>query len=144
MSNQNRSTPQWFFDELRRLMRIAVGIDIKYDMAANAENAKAETWFGEDTDSLKIDWPKDGICWCNPPFKKLQYYFAKYKEQAHIGSMILAISPISSDRYTEYAWINKKICPIIGRVWKLEVRSCMLTFWNVPKPSLLKIVDQKL
>lgn len=140
MRNQNVETPQWFIDELRRV----VGVEIKYDMAANAENAKAETWFGEDTDSLKIDWPTDGVCWCNPPLKKLKYYYAKYKEQALIGSKILAISPISADRYTEYAWTNNTVCLVVGRNWKLEVRSCMLTFWNIPKPSMLKVVNEKI
>lgn len=139
MSNQNVETPQWFMDGLRDV----VGLNFKYDMAASFENSKALTWYTEQQNSLAIDWPVDGLCWVNPPFKDLKKWFAKYQEQALKGAKIVAISPLVSERYSEYAWCNNTVCPIVGRVWKLEVRSCMLTFWNVPKPSILKIVDKK-
>lgn len=140
MSNQEVQTPQWFMDSLQSV----VGLSFRYDMAASPENAKAPVWYTEEQDSLAIDWPTDGLCWVNPPFKYLKLWFAKYQEQAIKGAKIVAISPISSDKYTEFAWCNNTVCPIVGRVWKLEVRSCMLTFWNVPKPSILKVVDNKL
>lgn len=135
MSNQNVETPQWFIDGLRDV----VGLNFMYDMAASHENMKAENYFTEEDNSLAIDWPIDGLCWVNPPFCDLPKWFATYKEQAHKGAKIVAICPLSSDLYTQYSWQQGIVCPIVGRIWKREVRSCMLTFWNVPMPKLLRV-----
>lgn len=124
-------------------LQSVVGLNFMYDMAANHDNMKAENYFTENDNSLLIDWPTDGLCWVNPPFKDLKKWFPKYKEQAIRGSKIVAICPVSADGYTEYAWQQGIVCPIIGRIWKREVRSCMLTFWNCPKPSLLKVTNEK-
>ena len=122
MSNQDISTPPIFIKGVEELFKLR----FKYDMAANEENTKCETWF---SDSLERDWPTDGWCWLNPPFQKTTQFVKKCKEQMDRGCNIVSIWPLSGDLNQIITWKSTLVNVIHGRVWSL-VRGCMLCKWD--------------
>lgn len=69
------------------------------DLAAHAGNAKAPSWYGEERDSLSIEWAEEiaaGNLWLNPPFKNIDPWAAKCaSESARRRGLILMLTPAS-------------------------------------------------
>lgn len=125
-SNQNIETPWAFVKAVEELF----GIKFKYDMAGTEENKKAPIVFTEEQDSLSIDWPRDGWCWINPPFKHVGRFADKCREEYLKGAMIMSIWPLSGDFNMINTWKHSDISIVHGRVWK-ETRGVMLCEWNM-------------
>jgi phage N-6-adenine-methyltransferase len=126
MSNQNVATPEQFVKAIENHL----GIRFKYDLAADAENKKAAIYYDEYENSLAQEWPTDGWCWLNPPFKKLTKWINKCEEQAALGSKIVSIWPLSGDANCIPVWRMANVYIIHGRVWS-QVRSCMVCVWGL-------------
>jgi phage N-6-adenine-methyltransferase len=124
-SNQNIATPQIFVNAVASYFNIK----FKYDMAASQENTKCEKFFTEKDNSLAIDWPTNGWCWLNPPFKHLTKWINKCNEQKNRGCKIFSIWHLSGDSNQIVTWSNASIYIIHGRIWP-EVRGIMLCEWN--------------
>jgi hypothetical protein len=121
-SNQEIVTPMPFIMAVENLFNIK----FKYDMAATEENRRCDNYF---TESLLIDWPVDGWCWLNPPFRKLTKFVKKCKEQKDRDSKIVTIWPLSGDLNQIITWKEASVNIIHGRIWP-EVRGCMLCKWE--------------
>jgi phage N-6-adenine-methyltransferase len=81
-----------------------------FDLAANAENAKAEKFFHPGHDSLKQDWSKlNGNLWLNPPYGDIGPWAAKCAE-LNLGmfgdSRIFMLTPAS----TGADWFQDHVC----------------------------------
>jgi hypothetical protein len=125
-SNQNIETPPEFVLAVENLL----GIKFEYDMAGTEENKKAPIVFTEAQDSLSVDWPTDGWCWLNPPFKHVGKFVKKCVEQMDLGCRVVSIWPLSGDFNMIPAWKWSQVYVIHGRIWP-EVRGCMLCVWGV-------------
>jgi site-specific DNA-methyltransferase (adenine-specific) len=97
------STPQDTFD------RLHAEFDFDCDVAANAENAKSDNWFGEggiSPDALSVEWfPM--TCWLNPPYSRgLQGKFiAKAASEAAKGCTVVMLIPARTDTKAFHAHI---------------------------------------
>jgi len=125
MNTQNTATPWNFFWAVEEFF----GIKFKYDMAASSYNYKCESYFTEQDDSLKIDWPRGEWCWLNPQFKYLTLWLRKCDKEFHKGSKIISIWPLSSDLNQIPSWIFADMFIIHGRVWPC-VRGCVVCRWT--------------
>jgi phage N-6-adenine-methyltransferase len=65
------------------------------DVAANAENAKAEKYFDEEIDGLTQDWT--GTCWMNPPFNNLKAWVKKAYEEGQKGATVVCFVPAGTN-----------------------------------------------
>ena len=124
-SNQNIETPDAFV----RAVEAFYGIKFKYDMAGTEENKKAPTVFTEAQDSLSIDWPTDGWCWLNPPFRNVGKWVQKCLEQTRRECKIVSVWPLSGDLNQIDTWKYADVTVVHGRVWP-EVRGVMLCMWS--------------
>ena len=125
-SNQDIATPMNFIREIEIFFKIK----FKYDMAANHDNNRVEYYFTEQDNSLEMDWPLDGWCWLNPPFRKLSQFIPKCKEQKDRGCRIVTIWPLSGDFNQIPTWKESFVSIIHGRIWP-EVRGVMLCQWDL-------------
>jgi phage N-6-adenine-methyltransferase len=125
MNTQNTETPWDFFYAVEKFF----GIEFKYDMAASEQNKKCDFYFDKLSNSLSIDWPQDGWCWLNPPFRELTKWIAKCDLEGRSGTPIIAIWPLGGDLNTIPFWSTANdVCVVHGRVWSL-VRGCVLCRW---------------
>jgi hypothetical protein len=76
------------------------GRPFAHDLAANAENTVAPTWFGpgspiaEDALASATDWRRDGLLWCNPPFGLSDHFAARIRrESLRHGIEVLLLTP---------------------------------------------------
>lgn len=122
---QDVETPEVFFRAVERYL----GIKFKYDMAADALNAKTDIFYTEENNALAIDWPTDGWIWLNPPFTGLTKWIAKCYDERLNGCKIVSIWPLSGDRNQIATWNTASIVIVHGRIWP-KVRGCMLCTWD--------------
>ncbi len=97
------------------------------DVAANADNAKCEAWYGpgsplDEEDALTTSWGSY-TCWCNPPYSRgLQ---AKFIEKAYIetklGATVVMLLPARTDTraFHQFIWDREFHRPL---PWVREVR----------------------
>ena len=93
-SKQDYATPAEFIDAV--VDRFG---PLAYDLAADATNHKAASYFTAEQDSLKQDWTRlRGNLWLNPPFCDIAPWAAKCAETCHemvMGDRILMLVPAS-------------------------------------------------
>lgn len=90
-------TPQDLIDMLNRSYRF------KYDLAATKENAKAETYFTKETDSLAKSWNGlNGTSWLNPPFSLAKEFFKKASESKNRIVAIYKSSNMETEVWQKY------------------------------------------
>lgn len=131
-SDQTIATPWEFYKALTRY----TGIWPLYDMAADEFNTKTVQYFDETDNSLSIDWPINGWCFLNPPFKNLTQWVKKCQEQINRGVRIMTIWPLSGDINQIPTFENCRVIVVHGRVWP-EVRGIMVSIWDKNiKPSI--------
>jgi phage N-6-adenine-methyltransferase len=73
-----------------------------YDLAAHAGNAQANIYYEPDAhpsrlDSLAAEWPREGLCWLNPPYADIAPWAQKCATTVTSGSAlrILMLVPAS-------------------------------------------------
>lgn len=131
-SNQEMATPPEFVRAVEKYFKIK----FKYDMAATPDNTKCKNYFTATDDSLKFDWPLDGWCWLNPPFRNLTAWIKKCKEQKDRGCKTITVWPLSGDKNQVVTWASADIYIIHGRIWP-HVRGIMLCKWTKNKPRIV-------
>lgn len=62
------------------------------DLAADFENTKCiNHYYTVESNTLVAEWPKDQVCWLNPPFSQAEAFFKKCAREAGNGIKIVAI-----------------------------------------------------
>lgn len=75
-------------------------------------------------DSLVMNWPLDGVIWCNPPYgRELARCAAKIAEQARRGAEILTLVPARTDTSWWAELAPRCWCAWRGRITFLEEES---------------------
>jgi phage N-6-adenine-methyltransferase len=74
------------------------------DVAASAANAKCSEYITEEQDSLKTPW--SGICWLNPPFRKLKLWAEKVVTEQARGITTVVLMPIVTS-----GWFHELVIP---------------------------------
>lgn len=108
------------------------------DLAASAENAKAEKFITVEQDSFKTDWPTDGLCWLNPPFANIRPWAAKCRETADRGGRIAFLVPASvgANWYADFIHKRDLVLFLNGRVDFIPgegfPKDCMVVMFGYP------------
>lgn len=89
--NDERSTPQWLYDQLNEIFHFTL------DAAATVENAKCERYYTIETDGLAHSWAGETV-FCNPPYSRgsLEKWVQKARGEglnAHAETTIVMILP---------------------------------------------------
>lgn len=111
-SNQDVQTPPEFLAAVReRFGRII------FDAAAAAPNVCA-AWAGPGSaiaaDGLVIAWPRDGLVWCNPPYRDCRAWAAKCAAEARRGVRAVLLTPLSLEtRWFEA--VERECCALVLR-----------------------------
>lgn len=95
---------------------------IRFDPFSNAGSIVGATEsISLPTDSLSLEWPLDGLIWCNPPYgRKLARYARKISEQARRGAEILTLVPARVDTRWWKGLAPRVWCAWRGRITFLE------------------------
>lgn len=92
-TNQKVMTPPEFLMPARRVFTANQGFSV--DWASSQDNV-CDLWFGEDTNSLTLDWAEimEGFeqpSWLNPPFAESEKFLKKCNHEARQGARIVAL-----------------------------------------------------
>lgn len=106
-SKQNYGTPQAFIDALKTAW---VFDSFDWDLAADAQNTKADRWFGEIENSLSQDWAElSGWLWLNPPYADITPWVRKVYESTRVpGRNLFMLIPASVGSNWYRDWVHKK------------------------------------
>lgn len=96
-----RITPAWLFNGLN----LRFGFTL--DAAANATNAKCETFYDLETDGLSQSWAPHSV-WCNPPYSNIAAWVEKAWEEHRNGAQVVMLLPANR---TEQRWWQSLIEP---------------------------------
>lgn len=129
MSGQCAVTPHEFMDAVVEKFG-----QPKYDLAADSINTKAAIYFNEEMNSLEQDWPRDGLCWLNPPFKNIAAWAKKCQHESLNGSSILMLVPASVDS----TWFGDFVLGSAGDVYFLRPRLRFMGYEStITRPVML-------
>jgi hypothetical protein len=101
------------------------GRPFAHDLAANAKNTVAPTWFGpgspiaEDALAPETDWKRDGLLWCNPPFALSDRFAARIRrESLRLGIEVLLLTPaaVCTEWFTESVYLRAAVYFVRPRV----------------------------
>jgi phage N-6-adenine-methyltransferase len=90
-----------------------------WDLAASPVNAKCETYFTEEHNSLIQYWHKiQGNLWLNPPFGDIEPWAAKCCAESKLGANIFMLVPASvgSNWYKDYVHNRAYVLALSPRV----------------------------
>ncbi len=94
--NQAAQTPRDLLDAVEARFG-----KITSDLAATRENAACDSFICPEEDSLKVEWPRRGVLWLNPPFSEIGPWAQKCADWAcsepHPSSVLLFLVPASVD-----------------------------------------------
>ncbi len=137
-SKQDYETPRW----LIRACEERWGT-FTLDLAAREDNKRAPACITPEMDSFNTEWPKNVLCWLNPPFAKLGPWAQRCREQ---GARVVMLTPasVSTEWYAKYvygfahtillrprfAFDGMPVNPKTGKVDPFP-KDLMLTLWNI-------------
>jgi phage N-6-adenine-methyltransferase len=103
-SRQDYGTPRALLDAVKRVFG-----EIDFDLAADASNAVAPCYYTEADDALRADtpWPRDALCWLNPPFGRIAPWAARCAAEAQQGARVLMLAPASIGSAWFAAYVHK-------------------------------------
>jgi phage N-6-adenine-methyltransferase len=121
-------------------------IGCNFDVASNGENAKFDHFFDANFfDAMVESWPKDRVCFLNPPFSRAREFVEKTVCEAKRGVKIALLYKASN---LETAIWQKWIFPNASAIIFLERRvnfispigekanqppfGCAIAFFNIP------------
>lgn len=95
---------------------------IRFDPFSNAGSiVGAQESICLPADSLLLEWPLDGLIWCNPPYgRELARCAAKISEQARRGAEIITLVPARTDTRWWHELSPRVWCAWRGRITFLE------------------------
>lgn len=74
-----------------------------FDLAANADNAKAPDYYTEEQDSLSQSWDIPGSLWLNPPYSRIGLWAKKCAESQRRVFLLVPAST-GSNWFRDYVW----------------------------------------
>lgn len=101
----DRRTPP---DLLAECAALAGVVRFDLDVAATADNAKAEAFYAVDAAGGGLFWPWYGRVWCNPPYSECALWVARADQQASACELIAMLLPANR---TEQRWWQQYIEP---------------------------------
>lgn len=130
----NWGTPDLFFRRLDE--RFNFGLD----SCAEAWNAKCDRYYSEKTNGLLQPW--ESWTWCNPPYSKILYWYAKASMEASKGnsSVLLTFARTDTKAFHKYAMLASEIIFIKGRL-KFVNPETRMEAQSAPAPSMVVIFD---
>ncbi len=139
-SKQDYATPQIFIDAVKHRLGITSFV---FDFAADATNAKAARWWGEETNSLGMnaeEWAYeigDGWGWLNPPFSRIGPWAKRCSEvAADTNGKIAFLVPaaVGSNWYRDYVHkAHARVLFLNGRIPFMPDKPT----WLYPKDCIL-------
>lgn len=110
-SEQVVVTPDTFMDAVKK--RLDLGDEgFMRDLAANADNTKADWFYTEEDDALKCQWTFNmeyhGWNWCNPPYSDLGPWVEKAWAESRKGAKIAMLIPASVGSNYWAKWVDGK------------------------------------
>ncbi len=134
-------TPQDLFDKLNEEFHFTL------DVCATKESAKCKKYFTEKQNALIQDWSKN-ICFCNPPYSRIQDKFVKKaKEEADKGAIVVCLLPARTDTKRFHSFIWDKINNCCRKRVSIRFLKGRLKFGNsinsAPFPSMIVIFYPK-
>lgn len=96
---------------------------LEMDLAATAETAKAPNFITPEQDSLAplTVWPRDAVCWLNPPFGHIEPWAAKcarQRERLESEGLIILLVPaaVGSNWYAKHVHDVARVYFLNGRI----------------------------
>lgn len=139
-SKQDYETPEDFLDAVKCLLGIQ---QFSIDLAASAENAKADRFYGVAENALVCPWTPfcsftDQWAWCNPPFAQIAPWVEKASHEADAGGQIAMLLPAAVGANWYRDWVHKRaqVLALNGRLTFVGETICY------PKDRLLVLWDQ--
>lgn len=143
----NWGTPPELIDALKRT------VGINFDLASDGANAVCEECFEHPfADALELPWPKDRVCFLNPPFSQANAFFRKAAEETKKGAGLVALYKSNNmETDTWQNWIlphaalvlllNRRTAFVPPKDYQGEEHgpgfSCALIFYNLTIPREL-------
>lgn len=113
-SEQDVSTPEEFIIPVERKFG-----KIGFDLAASADNAKANSYFSILEDSLKQHWyALQQLCFLNPPYSNIAPWARKCAAEAGMGCRTLLLVPASvgANWFCDYVHNKAFVLFLNGRI----------------------------
>lgn len=139
-TRQDYETPQDFFGAVSKNLKF------EWDLAADKHNAKCTNFITEEQDTFKYCWHtlSDNFLWLNPPFKNIEPWVKKCKEESIKSAKIAMLVPASvgSNWFKNYVFNQAMVIFLNGRLifegeTKPYPKDCMLVvWWNFMKPGI--------
>ena len=104
-SVDDRRTPP---DLLSECARIAYVSHFDLDVAASADNAKAERFFTIDDDGLTQPW--FGFVWCNPPYSDIAAWVEKAdqeRDNPRVSATVMLLPANRTEQWWWHQWIER-------------------------------------
>lgn len=121
---------------------------IRFDPFSNAGSiVGAQESICLPADSLLLEWPLDGLIWCNPPYgRELARCAEKISEQARRGAEIITLVPARTDTRWWQVLSPRVWCAWRGRItfleqeaaWRSRVASALSRRGRACEPSQLE------
>lgn len=138
-SKQDYETPDDFMAAVRNRFGAPV-----YDLAASAENKKADLFLCEELNSLTV--PRhtllEGVHWLNPPFGNIGEWAEKCSQEARLGARILLLTPASvgANWFASHVHNQAHVLFLNGRLTFKGAtdpypKDCILSCYNITHPS---------
>ena len=106
--NQSVGTPDNYLAAVK-----AIGFNIIYDLAANADNNVVPDYFSEEDDSLIQAWHQIPMLnfsgtwlWLNPPYANIKTWAIKCVEEMELGARIVMLVPASVGSTWYADWVE--------------------------------------
>jgi phage N-6-adenine-methyltransferase len=93
---------------------------IDFDLAASAENTKAQRFYSKTDNSLAQSWslpPSVRVAWCNPEFGNAGEYANKCREVRALRRWTLLLVPMGTQDWAcQHVWDQAYVLKLKGRV----------------------------
>lgn len=130
-SKQDYATPACFMEPLEKRFG-----KVTFDLAASADNTKADRWYSLEENSLVQHWCKlGGLLFLNPPFSNIEPWAEKCATEAKLGARILFLVPASvgSNWFRDHVHRHAFVLALNGRI-PFDPEN---PTWGYPKDCLL-------
>lgn len=91
-----------------------------FDLAASAENTKAQPFYSEQDDSLSQIWHIPGLLWLNPPYAKIAPWAKKcwetINESPETTILMLVPASVGSNWFRDHVFRKARIYFLNGRI----------------------------
>lgn len=107
-SEQVVVTPDEFVEAVKFRLNIT---GFNYDLAADADNTKATSYYSKEDDALKQSWTfhfNAGWSWLNPPYENIGPWVEKAWNESRKGAQVAMLIPASVGSNYWAKWVDGK------------------------------------